>query len=76
MLRKKNTGQQARLGAEERRANVIGAFDVTNRANVAGRRLVLIDDVTTTGSTLGACAKALADAGANWVGAVVLARET
>jgi ComF family protein len=75
LARNRDTGHQARLGADDRRVNVRGAFAVPNQNAVAGRRLVLVDDVMTTGSTLNACAKVLIEAGASWVGAVVLARE-
>jgi ComF family protein len=58
---------------EERRANVDGGFEAT--ADAAGRAVVLVDDVATTGSTLSACAAALKAAGAASVWGLVLARE-
>ena len=58
---------------EERRSNVQGAFAVTGA--VQEKRVLLIDDVMTTGSTLNACARELTDAGVPWVGSLVLARE-
>ena len=67
------TPQQVGLGSEERQANVAGAFAA--RAAVGGARLVVIDDVVTTGSTISACAVALARAGALEVRAASLARE-
>lgn len=69
------TKQQMGLSAEERAINVRGAFAATDSATVAGRRFVLVDDVMTTGATLGACALALKEAGADWVGAITVARE-
>jgi ComF family protein len=62
----KRTPQQVGLNRNERRANLAGAFRVSEsaRARLAGRHVVVIDDVRTTGSTLNACAHILRKAGA------------
>jgi ComF family protein len=71
--RKKATAPQAGLTSAERRKNVQGAFAVkTSRVN--GMRLLLIDDVLTTGATAGACARQLKRAGAAHVTFLALAR--
>ena len=57
-----------------RRRNVRGAFAVRNAANIAGRRLLLVDDVFTTGATANAAAAALFASGAGEVGVLTLAR--
>jgi ComF family protein len=75
LLRIRPTDQQVGLDAQSRRANVRGAFATGDGAEIAGRRFVLVDDVLTTGSTLGSCAETLVAGGAAWVGAVTLARE-
>lgn len=72
--RVKATGTQTRLDAAARRANLRGAFAVRQPEAVAGRRLVLVDDVFTTGATLDACARVLVQAGAADVLALTLAR--
>jgi ComF family protein len=76
LARRRHTPPQARAAdAEARRRNVAGAFACRDAAAVAGQRILLVDDVTTTGATLGACAAALTAAGASSVRAVAFARE-
>ncbi len=70
--RKRRTEQQAHLGAAARIANVKDAFDAD--AGVAAKRIVIVDDVLTTGATLAECAMALSQAGAASVCAITLAR--
>lgn len=68
-------GAQARAAtAEERRANVAQAFE-GRPGRVEGKKVAIIDDVTTTGSTLRACAAALKRAGAAEVWGITVARE-
>jgi ComF family protein len=75
--RHQRTVAQHALGQDARRSNVIGAFAVRPglERDVRGRWLVLVDDVTTTGSTLSGCAAALLDAGALAVAGLTVARE-
>jgi ComF family protein len=75
LVRTRETPQQMRLTGAERRANVAGAFACPEPAAVAGRRVAVLDDVMTTGSTMGACAEALKAAGARRVYGIVVARE-
>lgn len=71
----RETGVQSRLEEESaRRANVRGAYRLLPGADVAGKRLVLVDDVVTTGATLSECAACLRRAGAGSVAALTLAR--
>ena len=64
---------QAGLPFEERLANVAGAFRAAEPDLVEGRKVLLVDDVITTGATASACAQALLDAGAESVFAIALA---
>ncbi len=64
LARVKPTLTQTRLSREQRRSNVHNAFELRAPANLAGERVILVDDVFTTGATTDACAKVLREAGA------------
>lgn len=69
-----NTRTLAGLHPEERSRALRGAFTVRRPGQVAGRRILLIDDVLTTGATVEGCCRALKDEGAVWVGVAVATR--
>jgi predicted amidophosphoribosyltransferase len=73
LVRERATAAQVTLSAEERKLNVKDAFRCVD-AGVVGRKVLLVDDVCTTGATLEACALALYEAGALSVQALTLAR--
>ncbi|GIW20556.1 MAG: amidophosphoribosyltransferase [Chloroflexota bacterium] len=73
--RARPTRPQFDLDRRDRAANVADAFRTVDPPLVAGRWVVLVDDVVTTGATLSACARALLDAGAVAVSALTAARE-
>ncbi len=74
LRRTRNTPPQVSIdGHEERRRNTDGAFECIS--TVDGSRVLLLDDVVTTGSTMSACARALKDAGARSVWGLALARQ-
>jgi ComF family protein len=78
LQRRRATQAQVELAADRRRANVAGAF--VNRtgwfssSDISGKRLLLVDDVRTTGATLDACAQVLKQCGASDVRALTAAR--
>jgi len=76
LVRRKRTPSQGGLGAAARRRNVAGAFMIhpRNRALVDDKRVLLVDDVMTTGATVSVCSSVLLRAGARAVDVLTLAR--
>ncbi len=76
LLRSKKTASQGHKTRNQRRLNLQGAFTVPSKAQrkISEQRILLIDDVLTTGATVSACAKALLRAGAAKVDVLTLAR--
>lgn len=76
LLRKKrdNPAQSGAGSTEKRRANVLGVYAPAEGAAISGRRVLIVDDIVTTGATLSECAKVLKGAGAAEVYAAAIAR--
>jgi ComF family protein len=74
LVRTRWTEPQTSLSRKERQRNIRGAFAVRNQDRMSGRRILLVDDVYTTGSTVNECARVLMKAGAEFVDVLTLAR--
>jgi ComF family protein len=74
LSRKRHAPAQSGLSSAARRRNVAGLFAVSERRKIEGRRVLLVDDVLTTGATAQAAARALKHAGAAQVAVLTLAR--
>jgi len=74
LRRTRNTVPQVHLGPRERLKNIKGAFGVRRAERIDGKRLLLVDDVYTTGATINECARVLKRAGAASVTAFTLTR--
>ncbi len=73
LIRSRYTTQQAKLSGEDRRKNMINAFNWRGR-DLPSEKIILVDDIFTTGATMQECAKVLKQAGAKFVWGLVLAR--
>ena len=74
LVRRRRTPSQGRLGPVARVRNVRGAFAVRRGCDVKGKRIVLVDDVLTTGATVEECARVLRRGGAAFIGVLTLSR--
>lgn len=75
LVKAKHTAPQSKTGsAEKRRANISGAYILPKPETVLGKRILLIDDIVTTGATLSECARMLGMAGAEKIFAATVAR--
>lgn len=74
LIRRRHTVSQVSLSGAERRENLEGAFTWMNEKSIKGKNILLVDDVTTTYSTLNECAKELKSAGAKKIYGLVVVR--
>ncbi len=74
LKRHKFTLTQTSSNKKERKQNIGGAFEVTDRQKIAGKNIILIDDVYTTGATVNECTKTLIRGGAKNISVLTLAR--
>lgn len=76
LMRVRDTEAQWKLSKRERKANLTGAFCIADEAAVRGKRVLLVDDIYTTGATMEICAALLLKAGAISVSGLVMASDT
>jgi ComF family protein len=74
LIKEKETLPQVRLSDKERRRNLSGSFFCKNKERVLGKKILLVDDIYTTGSTMKEAAKVLKESGAKEVIGIVIAR--
>ncbi len=74
LIRRRHTRPQSLLPLKERAKNVRGAFSVRKNTALSGKRIILVDDVMTTGATIRECSRILKEAGAGEVYVLTIAR--
>jgi ComF family protein len=74
LVRPRETAPQAALGRVKRGDNIKNAFDIVDRGRVVDKRILLVDDIYTTGATVNECARLLLDNGARFIDVLTLAR--
>ena len=74
LIKIKETLPQVELSDKERKENIKGAFEVKGRELIKNRKILLVDDIYTTGSTMAECSRVLKNAGAKKVIGIVIAR--
>lgn len=75
LVKTKNTKPQSKLKENDRKHNLIGAYKVNNDFKIKNKKILLLDDVYTTGSTANECSKALKEVGAKKVGILTIAKD-
>jgi len=74
LIRSRDTKHQFELSPRERALNIKGAFTVKDPVKVSGKRVLIMDDIYTTGATINECRRCLLSAGARSVHSLVLSR--
>lgn len=74
LVRSRNTSPQSSLARDERQTNIIGAFEVKNSEEIRGKRILILDDVFTTGATIREAVNVLWDVDPEEIDVLTLAR--
>lgn len=75
LIKYKNTKPQRILNKQERKQNIVGVYKVINSEQIKNKKIIIFDDVYTTGSTADECAKILKEAGALKVDVLTIAKD-
>ena len=75
LVKQRNTEVQSTLTKAQRKQNVKGAFLITDITKIIGRKIILVDDIYTTGSTVNECSRILKLAGAKEICVVTIAKD-
>ncbi|OKZ76000.1 MAG: hypothetical protein BHW00_00410 [Clostridium sp. 26_22] len=75
LIKTKNIIEQSKLNKEDRAQNIYGVYELKNKQLVENKKILLIDDIYTTGSTVNECSRILRKANPEKIGVLVLAKD-
>ena len=75
LIKIKDTKTQSTLSKSQRKENIKGAFQINNEARIKNKKIILIDDIYTTGSTVNECSRILKKSGAKEIIVVTIAKD-
>ncbi len=75
LIKTKNIIEQSKLNKEERKINIQGVYEIKNSALIKNKKILLIDDIYTTGSTVNECSKILNKEETNKIGVLTIAKD-
>lgn len=75
LVKQKNIVAQSELNKNERKSNIKNAFKVKNTGKIIGKKILLFDDIYTTGSTVNECSKMLREAAVKQIGVLTIAKD-
>ena len=75
LIKTKNIIEQSKLNKEDRQQNIQGVYSIQNEEIITNKKVLLIDDIYTTGSTVNECSKMLQQARPERIGVLVLAKD-
>lgn len=75
LIKTKNIIEQSKLNKEERKLNIQGVYEIKNNTLIKNKKILLIDDIYTTGSTVNECSKILNKEKTNKIGVLTIAKD-
>jgi len=75
LYKNKNIIEQSKLGKEERKENIQGVYSILNSEKIKNKKIVLVDDIFTTGSTANECCKMLREADVKEIAVLTIAKD-
>ena len=75
IIKRKNVIEQSKLNKEEREKNIKGVYEIIDKENLQNKRIILVDDIYTTGNTVNECCRILQKAQPKSISVIVIAKD-